>query len=117
MRKTITSLFMFLPVLLLAQDKSSSSSDGSEAFALFLVAVLFVGYEIYRYFHKRKCPFCKKNMALELVDEVYLGVAKTKNEKQSDGTYATVYYNKIKYVRQCKYCGGTVNEIKIVKGE
>lgn len=119
MRKT-WFLLLFLSQSAFAQGATStSSSDNTEAILglLAICAVIWIIYKIIKFFHNRKCPFCKKGLALKDIDEEYLGVAKTKREKQSDGSYATVHYNKVKLIKQCKYCGGRVNVITVVKGD
>lgn len=119
MRK-IWFLLLFLSHCAFAQGTTSTSSgDNSQAIIGLLITgvVIWIIYKIFKFFHDRKCPFCKKGLALKNIDEEYLGVAKTKREKQSDGSYATVHYNKVKLIKQCKYCGGRVNVITVVKGD
>ena len=119
MRKLWPIILLLSQSVFAQESTSSSSGDNTEAFWGLLItgAIIWIIYKIYKFFHNRKCPFCKRGLALKDIDEEYLGVVKTKREKQSDGTYATVHYNKMKYIKQCKYCGGIVNVIKTVKGD
>lgn len=105
------------PVCVFAQ--SSSGDDNTVLFLLVILAiVIYVVYKIlWLIFWKNKCPYCKKRHALRVVDTEFLGTTKTKKEKQPDGSYATIHYNKVKIIKKCKYCGATVNVVREERGK
>ncbi len=103
------------------QSSDSLSSDSGKGSSLedmivpFLILIAIIGsflFQILSWWHSKKCPHCKKRFCLKVIDEQDLGVTESKRKKQSDGRYVTVYYHKIKYIKQCKHCGGIVTEVK-----
>lgn len=98
-------------------SSSSSSDDDSDKGVIFILVavIIYILYKIISWWHSKKCPHCGKRFCLRTIDEEDLGITKSKREKQSDGSYATIHYHKVKYIKQCKHCGGIVNVIDIVK--
>ena len=120
MKHYLSLFLLLLPINVLGQSSANSSTNTDSMLELYVfiaVIVIFLVYKIIKFFHDRKCPFCKKGLALEIVDEENLGRAKTRREKHKDGSYDTIYYYKIKFIKECKYCGGIVNVIKVVRGD
>ena len=98
-----------------SSNTSSSDADSSTEFLFVFLFICAFLYWILKWWHSKKCPHCGKRFCLQDIDEEDLGITKSKREKQRDGSYATVHYHKVKYIKQCKNCGGRVNVIDIVK--
>lgn len=73
--------------------------------------LLYLVYHILRWTFSRRCKKCGKFRAMTTIDESYLGRVKT--ERSQNGGY--VHSNRIKFTRQCKYCGHQDHIIKTVK--
>ena len=73
--------------------------------------LLYLVYRILRWIFSRRCKKCGKFRAMTTIDENYLGRVKT--ERNQNGSY--VHSNRIKFTRQCKYCGHQDHIIKTVK--
>lgn len=108
---------MFASLSLFAQDAVETSSD--DVLAIYILAislVLAIICGILGSIRKKKCPECKKNFAMHEINRKSLGIVKTRNIKNPDGTYATVHDRNYQVTLQCKYCGATKSISEIEKG-
>ncbi|MDO4736447.1 MAG: hypothetical protein Q4B21_05475 [Bacteroidia bacterium] len=115
----ILTISILQPFYIIAQDTTTTDTSGNlppEAVIFLLCLLIYLIFKIYLFFHERKCPYCKGPLALNLINEEFLGTVKTKKQKLSNGTYATIHYNKIKKVKQCRLCGKKTFFTKIEKG-
>ena len=105
----------FSPILLSAQE--SAEADSSDSLAVMILIVLIIAFAIvsgiYNFFRKRRCPHCKRRFCLVEVDRKSLGIVRTRQIKNPDGTYSNERDIKYQITKQCRHCGGQVTFTKV----
>ena len=106
---------IFFPVFLSAQENAETDSSDSIAITILIVFIIVCAIisGIYNFFKKRKCPHCKRRFCLVEVDRKSLGIVRTRQVKNPDGTYNTERDIKYQITKQCRHCGGQVTFTKV----
>lgn len=101
---------VFFPFLLSAQESAETDSSDSIAITILIVFIIVCAIisGIYNFFKKRRCPHCKRRFCLVEVDRKSLGVVRTRQIKNPDGTYRTERDIRYQITKQCRHCGGQV---------